>query len=136
MCPMHPNIVRDMPGMCPECGMTLIVKKSNIEGKTADRGHDIINKHEGHHTEDFLKKFWIVLALTIPILVYSEIFARAFAWQPPQFIGVQYVMLALGSFIFFLWWFSIYFWRISRAPHKNAWNDDTYCACDYVGIRI
>ncbi|MBI5077969.1 MAG: cadmium-translocating P-type ATPase [Candidatus Yonathbacteria bacterium] len=62
---------------------------------------DTIDKHKGHHTEDFLKKFWVVLALTIPILAYSEIFARAFAWQPPQFAGESYVMLVLGSLIFF-----------------------------------
>lgn len=25
MCPMHPEIVRDQPGACPECGMRLVV---------------------------------------------------------------------------------------------------------------
>ena len=23
-CPMHPEIVRDAPGSCPKCGMTLV----------------------------------------------------------------------------------------------------------------
>jgi P-type Cu2+ transporter len=35
-----------------------------VEGQ----GHD---KHAGHHTSDFLKRFWISLALTIPILFLS-----------------------------------------------------------------
>lgn len=39
--------------------------------------------------------------LTIPILAYSEIFARVFVWQAPQFAGMQYAMLVLGSIIFF-----------------------------------
>jgi len=95
-CPMHPNIVREAPGMCPECGMTLV----HVKGKE-HKEHDTIDKHAGHHTEDFLRKFWVVLALTIPILVYSEIFEIAFHTQPPQFLEQQYVILALGSIIFF-----------------------------------
>ena len=59
------------------------------------------DKHEGHHTEDFLRKFWVVLALTVPILVYSEIFEKVFHSQPPQFLEQQYVILVLGSIIFF-----------------------------------
>ena len=26
-CPMHPEIIKDMPGKCPKCGMELVVKK-------------------------------------------------------------------------------------------------------------
>lgn len=26
-CPMHPKIVSDRPGTCPQCGMKLVVKK-------------------------------------------------------------------------------------------------------------
>ncbi|KKT60556.1 MAG: cation transporting ATPase, E1-E2 family, Cu2+-exporting ATPase [Parcubacteria group bacterium GW2011_GWC1_44_26] len=97
-CPMHPNIVRETPGMCPECGMSLVPVKGEEH-----KEHDTIDKHAGHHTEDFLRKFWVVLALTVPILVYSEIFAVAFKWQPPyyDYIGLPYVMLVLGSIIFF-----------------------------------
>ncbi|KKS27694.1 MAG: Cation transporting ATPase (E1-E2 family) protein [Parcubacteria group bacterium GW2011_GWC1_42_11] len=120
-CPMHSNIVRTEPGMCPECGMSLVPARAwkdaddtrtvaegnphspdSIPHKHASSPHSsAFTKHEGHHTAEFLKKFWIVLALTIPILVYSEIFARAFTWTPPQFIGVQYAILALGSTVFF-----------------------------------
>lgn len=113
-CPMHPNIERNMPGLCPLCGMELVhsvyvqdanqlIRKPNVESQKSDviHMHDTMNKHEGHHTEDFLKKFWIVLILTAPILLYSEIFAKVFTWSPPQFVGVPYVILALGSFIYF-----------------------------------
>lgn len=93
-CPMHPNILRDVPGMCPICGMTLVKIDKNPDDKTLD-------KHAGHHTEDFLKKFWIVLIFTAPILLYSEIFEIAFGFTIPGFWGVQYMILALGSFIFF-----------------------------------
>jgi hypothetical protein len=26
VCPMHPDVVRDAPGTCPKCGMTLVPK--------------------------------------------------------------------------------------------------------------
>ena len=25
-CPMHPEVVKDVPGACPKCGMTLVEK--------------------------------------------------------------------------------------------------------------
>lgn len=26
-CPMHPEVKQEKPGMCPKCGMALVVKK-------------------------------------------------------------------------------------------------------------
>lgn len=59
------------------------------------------DKHEGHHVEDFLKKFWVVLILTAPILLYSDLPKLFFAWTAPQFPGAPYLALVLGSVIFF-----------------------------------
>ena len=28
-CPMHPEVISDMPGKCPECGMKLVKAKSS-----------------------------------------------------------------------------------------------------------
>lgn len=30
-CPMHSEVVQNEPGKCPKCGMTLVVKDSNME---------------------------------------------------------------------------------------------------------
>lgn len=95
-CPMHPNILQEKQGMCPICGMSLVPTKRKIE-KT-DHAPD---KHAGHHTEDFLRKFYVTLALTIPILMYSEIFMIAFKWNAPRFPGVDILILILGSIIYF-----------------------------------
>ncbi len=59
------------------------------------------DKHAGHHTEDFLKKFWVVLALTIPLILYSDLPEIFFSWSAPQFFGSQYLQLVLGSIVFF-----------------------------------
>ena len=99
-CPMHPDVVRDMPGMCPECGMTLIAQKSKVESQKKDTSQSF-NKHAGHHTSDFLKKFWVVFALTIPILAYSEVAMKFFPWQAPQFPELPIFIFALGTIVYF-----------------------------------
>ncbi|MFZ2621369.1 MAG: HAD-IC family P-type ATPase [Minisyncoccia bacterium] len=66
-----------------------------------DREHHEHNKHEGHITSDFLKKFWITLVLTIPIFFYSEMALELFNLRGPEFALWQYLVLLLGSIIFF-----------------------------------
>ncbi|MFA6050416.1 MAG: copper-translocating P-type ATPase [Candidatus Paceibacterota bacterium] len=63
--------------------------------------HNDHDKHAGHLTEDFLKKFWISLVLSIPIFFYSEMAMMVFGIETPHFPGSQYLMLALGSIVFF-----------------------------------
>lgn len=59
------------------------------------------DKHAGHHTQDFLKKFWVVLALTVPIILYSDLPQAFFGWSAPTFFGSHYLQLVLGSVVFF-----------------------------------
>ena len=102
---MHPEIRQDKPGMCPECGMNLVPvkkKKDYMEHDMHDKSFDAAqDKHAGHKTESFLRKFWIVLALTIPILVYSELPEKVFSWSAPKFPGSDFLILALASIVFF-----------------------------------
>lgn len=60
------------------------------------------DRHEGHHTEDFLKKFWVSLALTIPVLL----------WRDQRYLGI-----VLGSIVFWYggWVFLASAWRELRA---------------------
>ena len=96
-CPMHPEIRQEKPGMCSECGMNLVPAKQ----KTKIAGREEHDKHAGHHTEAFLKKFWVVLILTLPILGYSEIFEIVFGFRLPQFPYAGHLVFVLGSVIFF-----------------------------------
>ncbi len=66
--------------------------------KAHAESHD---KHAGHHTEDFLKKFWVVLILTIPIILYSDLPEAFLSWSAPVFPGSHYLQAALGSIVFF-----------------------------------
>ena len=59
-CPMHPEIEQDHPGQCPKCGMTL-------EPKTIGG----VDEHEQREIRSLSIKFWVGLALTIPVLLLA-----------------------------------------------------------------
>ena len=61
----------------------------------------VYNKHEGHHAEDFIKKFWVCFILSIPIILYSDLPKLFFDWNAPIFYGSNYISLILGSIIYF-----------------------------------
>src|SRR3990167_4417800 len=61
-------------------------------------GHD---KHAGHHTEVFFRKFWISLILSIPVVLYSDIMQELLGFEAPRFPGSYYVPFILASVIFF-----------------------------------
>ena len=108
-CPMHPEIRRDWLGVCPECGMSLVPAKK----KKLDMEHGTHDKHAGHSTAMFLRKFWISLSLTIPVVLYADVLKTIFKWSLPEFPGLSYMPLILGSIVFFYggWVFLAGAWR-------------------------
>ncbi len=98
-CPMHPKIKCKRSEMCPECGMGLVKAEDEAVHETeGGKGHD---KHEGHSTEMFIKRFRVVAVLAIPLIVYSELPEIFFDWEAPRFFGWEYLMLLLGTIVFF-----------------------------------
>lgn len=97
-CPMHPEIHEDSPGMCPECGMALIKSETRSTKSEKHQEHD---KHGGHSTAEFLRKFWVSLALSVPIVAYSDILYKLFGWSAPGFSGSNYIPAVLGSVVLF-----------------------------------
>ncbi len=94
-CPMHPHIMKDAPGKCPLCGMKL----EPVASIGSDTAHGKHNKHSGM-IADFKKRFYVVLALTIPIMLLSEMIQH---WLNLNinFEGSKYVLLLLSSVVFF-----------------------------------
>ena len=125
---MHPEVVRDTSGICPECGMNLLevqnekIKVQNYNAKS--KNHEMKNhdKHAGHSTAMFLRKFWISLVLTIPVVIYSGIVQRLLG---PQLPGLKIenwkleilIPAVLGSVVFFYggWVFLAGAWREIQA---------------------
>ncbi|MBB1286876.1 copper-translocating P-type ATPase [Flavisolibacter sp. BT320] len=116
---MHPKVIKDSPGQCPVCGMKLVPLQRDTEGQTearmgsrSDVGHhaheeagraaegSMHDKHAGHHTGDFLKRFWSCLILTIPVLLLSHMIQQWLNFSI-RFAGDNYVLLILGSVIYF-----------------------------------
>ncbi|MDD5083402.1 MAG: copper-translocating P-type ATPase [Candidatus Moranbacteria bacterium] len=88
-CPMHPEVRKTLPGKCPGCGMELIPATSKTtvgeaQKKANHARHDMSKMsgmdHERAMTDpamakqmesDMRRRFFISLALTIPIVLYS-----------------------------------------------------------------
>lgn len=96
-CPMHPEVSADKPGKCPECHMVL-EKKDKIDHQEHSHDHD---KHAGHSPNMFKTKFWLSLALTVSVLLYSQTVMDWLNFQMPAFPGSEWVPAVLGTFIFF-----------------------------------
>lgn len=63
--------------------------------------HQEHDKHAGHSVAMFRDKFWLCFALTIPVLLYSEMIQHWLRFTPPAFPGSEYVPFVLSTFIFF-----------------------------------
>jgi Cu2+-exporting ATPase len=61
------------------------------------QGHD---KHAGHDPEAFRRKFWLSLALTIPVVATSSMVMDWFGYRV-DFPGIDWVGPILGSVVFF-----------------------------------
>jgi P-type Cu2+ transporter len=59
--------------------------------------------HGAHadHAATFRDRFWLTLVLTIPVVVYSEMFQRILGYTAPRFPGSSWVSPVLGTAIFF-----------------------------------
>ena len=58
-CPMHPEVVNDGSASCPKCGMAL---EPMTFSAVAEPNHELI---------DFTRRFWIGVALTLPLFAMS-----------------------------------------------------------------
>ncbi|MDX5961982.1 copper-translocating P-type ATPase [Rhodococcus opacus] len=61
------------------------------------------DKHKGHgaHGEVFRRKFWLSLALSVPVVIFSHMFADLLGYTMPEFPGVMWIAPVLGTVIFF-----------------------------------
>ena len=57
-CPMHPEVRQIGPGICPECGMALEPLVATLKEDTSE-------------LRDMTRRFWVSVALTLPLLVIS-----------------------------------------------------------------
>lgn len=94
-CPMHPEINRDGPGSCPECGMDL-VKRDEVEDGDMDHSNHDHSQHHAMMAEDFKKRFIISIPLTLAVLILSPQVQEWFGFTP-DFAFREYLLFAFGT---------------------------------------
>jgi P-type Cu+ transporter len=57
-CPMHPEVMQENPGSCPKCGMAL-------------EPIDIRAKEKNEELDDMNLRFWVSMALSIPVFILA-----------------------------------------------------------------
>lgn len=94
LCPMHPEVKQDKPGRCPKCGMDLVeVREQRIENSS--------EHHSTHHkmmAEDFKRRFFTALPLTIIVLILSPKIQEWFGFSI-DFPLRNLVLFGLGTLI-------------------------------------
>ncbi len=97
-CPMHPEIKQDKPGKCPKCGGMDLVKKSDIDSDHAEHDHaSMMASPEA--AADFLKRFFIVSALLVPLAIFSEPAVKF--WGVPDFALRSLLEFGIATVIFY-----------------------------------
>lgn len=69
-------------------------------GHGAHGGHEGHHDHHAHMVEDFKKRFWVSLVVSIPIAVLAPMLQHLFGFEV-SFPGSDFVLFALATFVFF-----------------------------------
>ena len=68
-----------------------------------DGDHEVHShgQHAGHSTAMFKNRFWLSLALSVPVVYFSPMFGHLLGYMPPEFPGSAWIPPVLGTVIFF-----------------------------------
>ncbi len=145
-CPMHPEVSQDVPGICSKCGMALAPRNQQPVHDHTHHDHRALSPADSmsgldrfrmsmtmtmgmDHTglagrkmaklmeEDIRNKFFISLALTIPIVLYSPLGERLLGFQLGSPVPTPWLLLLLTTPVFFYCgWLFLYsaYWSLRR----------------------
>lgn len=105
---MHPEIKQEGPGTCPKCGGMDLVKMSKVESLHAHHDHASMMATPDA-AADFLKRFYIVSALLVPLAYFSM--PAVMYLGAPDFALRPYVEFGFASAIFY---FGVVFFEHAR----------------------
>ncbi|QDW28483.1 heavy metal translocating P-type ATPase [Arthrobacter sp. KBS0702] len=57
-------------------------------------------QHAGHSVAMFKNRFWLTLALALPVVLFSPMFGALLGYQPPEFPGSAWIPPVLGTVVF------------------------------------
>ena len=73
---------------------------SHAAGGMAVHDRGVHDKHAGHSVAMFRDKFWLSLAMTVPILVWGHMLPAALGVHAPAFPGSRWIAPVLGTAVF------------------------------------
>ena len=82
-CPMHPEVVRSGPGSCPICGMALEPHTLTAE------------EPENHELHDMTRRFWVSVALSVPIMAVAMV--EMFGFMPLSMRAAGWIQFLLAT---------------------------------------
>ncbi|MGE4164900.1 MAG: heavy metal translocating P-type ATPase [Xanthobacteraceae bacterium] len=106
-CPMHPEIRQVGPGACPICGMAL-----EPEIASADTGPN-------PELADMTRRFWIGLALALPVFVIEMSGHLGFHWFAPSTSNLIQFALATPATLWAGWPFFVRGWQSLQTRNLN-----------------
>ncbi|NHW48599.1 copper-translocating P-type ATPase [Paenarthrobacter sp. MSM-2-10-13] len=77
--------------------------QAHAQGHNAPDDHAVHNhgQHAGHSTAMFKDRFWLTLALSVPVVYFSPMFGHLLGYMPLEFPGSAWIPPVLGTVIFF-----------------------------------
>lgn len=57
-------------------------------------------QHAGHSVAMFRNRFWLTLALSVPVVLFSPMFGDLLGYRPPEFPGSAWIPPLLGTVVF------------------------------------
>jgi Cu+-exporting ATPase len=111
-CPMHPEVRKTGPGSCPICGMAL---EPLVVAAETPPNPELI---------DMTRRFWIGLALTVPVSVIDMggHFATHGSWLAPQLANWIQFVLASPVVLWAGWPFFVRGWRSFATGRLNMFS--------------
>ena len=112
-CSMHPEIIRDKPGTCPICGMTLVKKQGSSHAKKSTSIENLLKRTDnfiiGNYKTTSPKDTTISSEINLPGLVVYDpnssinIVARTSGRIEKMYVNYKYQKVAKGQKIFDLY---------------------------------
>jgi Cu+-exporting ATPase len=105
---MHPEIIRDAPGSCPICGMSLEPMMPSVD------------EDEPPELADFRRRFWWTLPLTIAVFALAML-GHPLGFPPPEIRGWLELALSAPVVLWAGWPFFVRWARSIATRHPNMW---------------
>lgn len=96
-----PGARQDAPSAPPSGSAVAHAPDAHAHGMDDEHMVHTHGQHAGHSVAMFKKRFWLTLALSVPVVYFSPMFADLLGYMPPVFPGSAWIPPVLGTVIFF-----------------------------------